>query len=89
MRAEIIVPKWAASDLIAATPRNPNPHLIFHRSAILLVTPCEWRDRYRPEGALLIMTRDHLAELAPDALDLDPAVLADLLTGYAGNFDPS
>lgn len=84
---KIIIPDWAARDLVAGAPWNP--HLILHRDAILIVTPREWLDRYRPEGALLVMMRDDLADVAPAALGYPPAGLARLLTGYAGNFTPS
>jgi hypothetical protein len=84
---KIIIPAWAARDLVAST--GGNPHLILHRDAILVVTPRDWAGRYRPEGALLIMTRDDLADVAPAALGYAPAELARLLTRYASNFDPS
>jgi hypothetical protein len=84
---KIIIPAWAARDLVAGTAGNP--HLILHRDAILVVTPRDWAGQYRPEGALLIMTRDDLADVAPAALGYDPAELALLLTRYASNFDPS
>jgi hypothetical protein len=83
---KIVIPAWAARDLIAGTPWNP--HLILHGEAILVVTPREWLDQYRPEGALLIMTRDDLADVAPAALGYDPGELARLLTSYASNFAP-
>jgi hypothetical protein len=84
---EIIVPESAARGLIAETAGNP--HLIYYRGAARIVTRRDWVNWYRHKGGLLIMTRDDLREVDPDALGYDPGFLAGLLTDYASNFGPS
>jgi hypothetical protein len=86
MCAPVIVTEENANDLIT---QPGNPHLIWDSGTVRVVTGGDWAGRYRPGGALLIMTRYDLAEVDPDALGYDPFVLAGLLTRYARNFSPS
>jgi hypothetical protein len=84
---EILIPEPAVRELITATPENPNPHLIWHDRTVRVVTPGEWRDRYQPRGATLIITRDDLAEVAPAAVTVPPTMLAPVLGDYASSLD--
>ncbi len=78
-------------DLIIVTTRDArqlltdagNPHLICHGREVRVVRQRAWRDFYAADGALLIMSRDDLAELDPDALREDPCSLASRLTTFA------
>ncbi len=84
-------------DLIIVTTRDArqlltdsgNPHLICHGREVRVVRQRAWRDFYAADGALLIMSRDDLAALDPDALDHDPGRLASLLTTFANELAAS
>ncbi len=66
-----------------------NPHLICHGREVRVVRERAWQDSYAGDGALLIMSRDDLAALDPDALGYDPSRLATLLTTFASDLAAS
>jgi hypothetical protein len=84
-------------DLIIVTTRDArqlltepgNPHLICHGREVRVVRERAWRDSYAADGALLIMSRDDLAALDPDALAYDPSRLATLLTTFGSDLAAS
>jgi hypothetical protein len=84
-------------DLIIVTTRDArqlltdpgNPHLICHGRDVRVVGERAWREVYAADGALLIMSRDDLADLDPEALTYDPCRLATLLTTFASELAAS
>jgi len=79
MCANVFVTERAASDLVTGA---GNPHLIWDGAEPRVVTE-EFYGALRAESPwVLIMSRDDLAALDPDALTIDPVMLADLLTTF-------
>jgi hypothetical protein len=84
-------------DMIIVTTRDArqlltdpgNPHLIWHGGEVRVVRARAWRNFFHSDGALLIMSRDDLAAIDPDALDDDPGCLASLLTTFANDLAAS
>ena len=80
-------------DLIIVTTRDArqlltdsgNPHLICRGREVRVVRQRAWGDFYAADGALLIMSRDDLAAIDPDALHDDPGMLASRLTTFASD----
>jgi hypothetical protein len=84
-------------DLIIVTTRDAwqlltdpgNPHLICRGREVRVVRQRAWRDFYAADGALLIMSRDDLAAIDPEALHDDPGSLASRLTIFANELAAS
>ncbi len=86
MGAEIIIEARGARRL-AAQPGNP--HMIWTGTSVWVIPEWWYRDCHREAGWLLIMSQADLIATDPGAVTLEPACLATLLTGFAGNLDPS
>jgi hypothetical protein len=79
MCAPVIVTEGNVRDLITAP---GNPHLIWD-GAEAHVVPGDFYDALHATAPwLLIMSRDELADIDPDALAYNPAALAGLLTTF-------
>ncbi len=80
MCAPVIVTEENARDLITAP---GNPHLIWDGAEARVITE-DFYDALNTGSAwLLIMSRDDLADVDPEALTYHPASLAELLTIFA------
>lgn len=82
MCADVIVTERDANDLITGP---GNPHLIWDGAEARLITE-DFYDALHAESAwLLIMTRDDLADIAPDAFTYHPGTLAGMLSTFAAD----
>lgn len=84
---EITITPCDARALLAAAPDCPDPHMLYHHETVFVTAGRHWRRYYRYAGAVLIMTRDDLATIYPEALGYTDVALAAALTLYAGNLD--
>jgi hypothetical protein len=82
MHAEIIVTRSAADALVIGP---GNPHLIWDGTEPRVITEAFYRALSHESGWLLIMTRDDLTEMDPDAITYHPVRLAGLLTTFAAD----
>ena len=79
MCAKVIVAENDANDLVTGP---GNPHLIWDGAEARVITE-DFYDALNTGSAwLLIMSRDDLADVDPEALTYHPAALAELLTTF-------
>lgn len=80
MCAPVIIIEENAHDLITGP---GNPHLIWDGAEARVITEGFYRALHAESAWLLIMTRDDLAEIEPDAITYHPATMAERLTVFA------
>lgn len=80
MCASVIVTEENVNDLIT---QPGNPHLIWDGAEARVITEDFYRALHAESAWLLIITRDDLAEIDPDALAYHPATNAERLTMFA------
>jgi hypothetical protein len=80
MCTPVIVTEKNARDLITGP---GNPHLIWDGAEARVITQAFYRALHAESAWLLIMTRDDLAEIDPEAGTYHPATMAERLTTFA------